>query len=197
MQLCAGRIGQLVNLTSLANDCGISDKTARAWLSLLETSFLIYTLQPHHKNFNKRVTKNAKIYFYDIGLAVHLLRMQEEQLATNYMYGGLFENMVISELYKGYYNRDIMPRIYFWRDHTGHEIDCVLDEGTRLIPIEIKSGLTINSDFFKGLSFWYTLTGDEQTKGYLIYGGDQEQKRTIATILGWQHTDSIIADLHD
>lgn len=197
MQLCAGRIGQIVNLTSLANDCGISDKTARGWLSILEASYILYVLQPHHKNFSKRLVKSPKIYFYDTGLASYLLRIKPEQIGTHYLNGGLFETMIISDLFKSYYNRGVVPRIYFWRDRTGHEIDCILDEGVDLIPIEIKRGHTINQSFFKNLTFWNELSQTDPEKNYIVYGGDAKQSRSKGKVLGWRKTDDIVGALYD
>jgi hypothetical protein len=197
MQLCAGRIGQVVNFTSLANDCGISDKTARGWLSILEASYILYVLQPHYKNFSKRLIKSPKIYFYDTGLASYLLRIKPEQMSTHYLNGGLFETMIISDLFKSYYNRGIVPRIYFWRDRTGREIDCILDEGVDLVPIEVKRGHTINQSFFKNLTFWNELSDTDPEKNYIVYGGDVQQQRSKGSVLGWRKTDAIVAKLYD
>ena len=192
LKLCAGRIGQLVNFSSLANECGITHNTAKHWLSILQASYIIFLLQPHHKNFSKRLVKSPKLYFYDTGLACALLDLQDpQQLATNYYFGGIFESMVISELLKNAYNNGETANIYFWRDSHGHEIDCILERGTQLIPLEIKAGETITRNFFKGLDWWNELTGSDPEKGYLVYGGIQNQQRSKAQVFGWRSIANI------
>lgn len=187
IKLCAGRIGQILNLTSLGNDCGISSGTAKSWLSILEASYIIFTLQPHYKNFSKRLVKAPKLYFYDTGLACSLLGINsEEQLRSHYLKGGLFESYVISDLMKQYYNKGFLPQIYFWRDKTGHEIDCLIENGERLTPIEIKSSQTINNDFFDGIEYWSNLAGLDQKNGFIIYAGEASQKRTKGNIVSWR-----------
>lgn len=192
MQLCAGRTGQLLNLTSLANDCAISPNTAKAWLSVLEASYIIFLLRPHHSNFNKRLIKAPKLYFYDTGLACALLNIENStQLVMHYLRGALVESLVIADIYKNFYNTAHSPHIYFWRDMQGHEIDCLIDKGTALLAIEIKSGKTIQSNFFDGLSFWHELSKQDLSHNYLVYAGAENQKRTIAHVLGWQSIDKI------
>ncbi|MEX0849155.1 MAG: ATP-binding protein [Candidatus Dependentiae bacterium] len=187
LQLCAGRIGQLVNFSSLASDAGISHNTARSWLSILQASYIIFLLQPHHKNFNKRLVKSPKLYFYDTGLACSLLGISEEkQLKTHYMVGGLFESLVISDIFKNIYNAGKKPKVYFWRDSHGHEVDCIIERGTELIPIEIKSGETITKNFFNGLYKWNNLSDTDPEKNYLIYGGTENQIRSKGKVLNWK-----------
>lgn len=187
IKLCAGRIGQIINLSSLANDCGITHNTAKAWLSVLESSYLVFLLQPHHKNFSKRLIKMPKLYFYDTGLACALLNVASpSQLKTHYLYGSLFESFVITELMKERFNAGLQPNCYFWRDRLGHEIDCVLDRGEQLIPIEIKSSKTITADYFTGLQYWTSLAGLSPEQGYVIYGGTDTQQRKQGRILSWQ-----------
>ncbi len=187
LKLCAGRVGQLLNLSSLANDAGITHNTARAWISVLEASYIVHLLPPHHQNFNKRLVKTPKLYFLDTGLATWLLGIQShEQLATHAQRGALFETWVISELLKARYNAGETSNLYFWRDRSGHEIDLLIDHGTDLSPVEIKSGQTINRDYFKGLDFWKKLSGESAGKAWLIYGGDASQTRTDVTVLPWQ-----------
>ncbi|HEB57225.1 MAG TPA: ATP-binding protein, partial [Gammaproteobacteria bacterium] len=160
LKLCAGRTGQLLNLSSLANDCGITHNTAKAWISVLEASYIVHLLPPHHQDFNKRLVKTPKLYFLDTGLASWLLGIQNsEQLATHVQRGALFETWVISELLKARYNAGETSNLYFWRDRSGHEVDLLIDQGTHLSPLEIKSGQTINRDYFKGLDFWRKLAG--------------------------------------
>ncbi len=173
LKLCSGRIGQLLNLSSLANDCGISHTTARQWLSVLESSYLVYLLQPHHQNFSKRLIKMPKIYFYDTGLACSLLGIESsKQLENHYLKGGLFENMVVSELLKYRFNQGKQPNVYFWRDKTGHEVDCIYELSGKLLPIEIKSSKTLSKDQFKNLHYFQKLSQQEQA--ILCYAGDIE-----------------------
>ena len=185
IKLCAGRIGQLLNMSNLAIETGVDHKTISSWLGILESSFVIYRLQPHHKNFNKRIVKMPKLYFYDTGLASTLLGIQNsEQLDTNPYRGALFENFVIAELIKKSFNKAQPHRIYFWRDNTGHEIDVILESANSLFPIEIKSGKTITSAYFSGLSFWNRIS--QQEGGTVIYGGDSYQKRSNGIeVLPW------------
>ncbi|HFD86152.1 MAG TPA: ATP-binding protein [Gammaproteobacteria bacterium] len=191
LKLCAGRTGQLLNLSSLANDCGITHNTAKAWISVLEASYIVHLLPPHHQNFNKRLVKTPKLYFLDTGLASWLLGIQNsEQLATHVQRGALFETWVISELLKARYNAGETSNLYFWRDRSGHEVDLVIDHGTHLSPLEIKSGQTINRDYFKGLDFWRKLADESAGKAWLVYGGDSRQTRTDVTILPWFEIDA-------
>jgi predicted AAA+ superfamily ATPase len=192
MQLCAGRAGQLLNITSLANDCGISDTTARRWIALLQASYIIFLLQPHHNNLGKRLTKSPKLYFFDIGLMRALLRIPQEQLASHHLRGNFFENLIISDLIKQYTNRGQRPALYFWRDHTGNEVDIIIEHGSQLIPIEIKSGQSVNTDFFKGLEFYQALAGKDAQEAYIVYGGKETQKRSKGTVLSWTAMDNLI-----
>ncbi len=193
IQLCAGRIGQTLNIASLASDCGISQITAKGWISLLEASYIIFLLQPHYKNFSKRLIKTPKLYFYDTGLACSLLGIEsQEQLAMHYLRGGLFESFVIAEFFKDYYNAGRVPRLYFWRDNHGHEIDCIVEQALTLIPVEIKSGKTVTTDFFENIHYWKQLAGDQASNGFIIYAGDNGQRRTDITVLNWQATDTVI-----
>ena len=137
VKLCAGRIGQLLNLTSLSNDCGISVNTARSWISILEASYIIFLLQPHHKNFSKRLIKSPKLYFYDPGLASYLLGIESpKMLFQHYLRGGLFESMVLCNLMKQRFNAGKTSNLYFWRDKTGLEVDCLIEKADGLVPIE-------------------------------------------------------------
>ena len=194
LKLCAGRIGQLLNMSSLANDCGISVTTVRSWISLLQASYVIFLLEPHYKNFSKRLIKAPKLYFFDTGIAAALLGIKsDEQLASHYLYGGLFESLVMSELFKSYYNSGQFPHIYFWRDSIGHEVDCIIEHGQRLTPLEIKSGYTINSDYFSGLNYWNGLSGFDPSQGFVVYGGDRDQKRSEGTVVSWRNIDRIVS----
>ncbi|HHH48137.1 MAG TPA: ATP-binding protein [Gammaproteobacteria bacterium] len=191
LKLCAGRTGQLLNLSSLANDCGITHNTAKAWISVLEASYIVHLLPPHHQNFNKRLVKTPKLYFLDTGLACRLLGIRNsEQLATHVQRGALFETWVISELLKARYNAGETSNLYFWRDRSGHEVGLLIDQGTHLSPLEIKFGQTINRDYFKGLEFWKKLAGESAGKAWLVYGGDSRQTHTDVTILPWFEIDA-------
>lgn len=184
--LCAGRSGQLLNLSGLGNDCGISHDTARRWLSMLETSFVVFRLQPHHANFNKRLTKSAKLYFLDTGLLCFLLQIENaRQLRTHAMRGMIFENFVIAELLKSYYNSGRDPRLAFWRDHRGNEVDLIIESASGPMPVEIKSGATIATDFFKGLRYWGKLA-ERQNAGVLVYGGDSSMRRDGYEVRSWR-----------
>lgn len=197
LQLCAGRIGQLLNLNALGAECGVSFPTARQWLSILEASYIVFTLQPHFKNFNKRITKTPKLYFYDTGLAANLLRIQSpDMLAVSPFRGALFENLIIADLYKQYCNIGIRPPLYFWRGSTElYEVDCLLDEGNTLYPIEIKSGQTIAHDFFRGLTYWNELAQVSPDNGYLVYGGTEDQQRSVGNVLGWRSAANLVEQI--
>lgn len=185
LKLCAARIGQPLNILNLASEAGISQITARAWLSILEASFIIFVLPSYHENLSKRVVKSPKLYFYDVGLATHILGLDAEFLKQkrNIM-GQLFENMIILDLYKENLNRSLNYRFYFWRDTNLKEIDLILERGANIKPVEIKSSQTIQSNFFDNLN-WLKDTMKLENKGILIYSGDQIQKRTHNTVLSW------------
>lgn len=187
LKMCAGRCGQLLNLSSLGNDCGISHNTAKAWLSLLETSFITFRLQPYYRNFSKRLVKSPKLYFYDTGLVCHLLGMkQPEDLKTHYLRGGIFESFVISELKKHAYNLAQIPSMYFWQDKSKLEVDCVIESGEHLKAIEIKSAKTISSDFIDNLTTWETLLpAGTSHEMQLIYAGNKSQQRSEVQIFPW------------
>jgi len=185
--LCAARIGQLVNFTSLGNDCGISDATVKRWLTILEASYIIFQLRPYHDKLGKRLIKSPKLYFYDTGLASFLLKIKDPiELATHPNRGNLFESFIISDIIKWFYNHGKLPSVYFWQNQTGHEVDCIIDQGLRKIPIEIKAGRTVKSNFFQGLEYWNQLTDNESHNGYVIYGGSSKQIRGYANLISWQ-----------
>jgi predicted AAA+ superfamily ATPase len=192
LKLCAGRVGQLLNLNSLANDCGISPNTAKSWISVLEASYIIFLLQPHHRNFNKRLVKMPKLYFIDTGLASSLLEIRSEnQLSTHYLRGVLFENLIISEFIKERYNRGLRNNCYFWRDNKGIEIDCIIENGNNLTPVEIKSSNTFNQDFFKHLNWWNKLTDNSNKNSFVIYGGDLSRNMKEGALLSWQELSDV------
>ena len=192
LRLCAGRSGQLVNLSGLAGDCGITHNTAKAWIAVLEASYIVYLLQPHHQNFNKRLVKTPKLYFLDTGLAAWLLGIRDpDQLRLHPLYGSLFESFVVSEFLKARWHAGLEPNLYFWRDRSGHEVDLLVDEGSRIMPVEVKSGQTVAADFLKPIHRWQALAGDAAGPARLIYGGTVRQERTNCTIIPWRQLAGI------
>lgn len=188
LEICAGRIGQLVNLSEIGNMVGVSYQTVNKWIGILETSFIVHLLRPYHKNYNKRIVKSPKLYFYDTGLACALLNIRSVgDLQRHFAKGALFENFIINEILKNHLNRKNRPRAYFWNAAGAHEIDLILDQGNRLLPIEIKSGRTINRNFFKGLKYFQSASNVPTEDSYLIYGGEEVQQRSVANVLGWEH----------
>ncbi len=178
VRLCAARTGQLLNLSNLATETGVDVKTANSWLGVLETSFIVFRLQPYYRNFNKRVVKMPKLYFYDTGLASTLLGIESPtQLTLNHYRGNLFENLVVVEMLKRRFNMGKQNNLFFWRDNTGNEIDLLIENHNELVPVEIKSGQTISSEMFKGLEFWQKLQKTEN-KCYLVYSGEMSQQRS-------------------
>lgn len=193
LKMCAARTGQLLDLTSIGNDCGVSHNTVKAWINILEASFIIFLLRPYFKNFNKRLVKSPKIYFYDTGLLCHLLGIESfEQLKTHYLRGGIFESFILSELIKNKINKKKNIYLYFWRDQRRHEIDCLIENGSLLMPIEIKSAKTIHLDFFDGLNYWNKLAKNSSKNTFLIYGGDENQTRNQGKIISWKNLENIL-----
>lgn len=177
LALCAGRVGQQLNYSNLAVETGMDVKTVQAWLGVLQASYIVFLLPPFYKNFNKRIVKSPKLYFYDTGLASYLLRIEDAGALFQHPYrGALFENLVVSELLKNRFNQGRRSNLYYWRDNVGHEIDVVIDNGIEIIPVEAKSGSTITGDFFKGLAYWAELANTP--KGLVFYGGDESQERS-------------------
>ena len=195
--LCAGRIGQVLNLTSLANDAGIAVNTAKAWLSLLEAGFIIYQIQPYHKNFSKRLIKSPKLYFYDTGVACSLLKLTDpEMLNTHYLYGSLFENLVISEIIKNQCHAGKRPSVYYWRESNGVEIDCIIEQGNNEITaLEIKGGQTFTKDYMRNLrNFAKNDTGFKINKA-IVYAGEQSTTINDVQLIPWSKLSSKINEL--
>lgn len=189
LRMCAARSGQLLNLSSLAADCGITHNTAAAWISVLEASYIIHLLRPHYRNFNKRLVKSPKLYFCDVGLAAWLLGIHKpEEMAFHAQRGNLFETLIVSELLKQCWHDGRPSNLYFWRDSKGLEIDLVLEQGEQLLPIEIKSGATIAADFTDNLKKWAHLSGNPQQQSWLIYGGEQRFTSGTTEIIPWRET---------
>ena len=191
IKLCAARCGQLLNLSSLASDCGVSHNTVRAWISVLEASYVVFLLQPHHQNFGKRLVKTPKLYFVDTGLAAFLLGIRDPQhLSIHSARGALFENFVISELLKRRYNEGLPSNLFFWRNNAGVEVDLVIEQGEQLIPVEIKSGQTFSSDFLAGLQKWMRLAGETCLAPRLVYGGEENMTRSGILVQSWTAIDA-------
>lgn len=191
-QLCAGRIGQLLNYANLASDAGISPGTAKAWLSILESSFILYRLQPYHRNFSKRLIKSSKLYFYDTGVACSLLGIRDAgQVNLHYLKGALFENLIINEFIKRRFHRGDNHQPYFWQDNHGKEIDCLLVDGERATPVEIKAGRTMSTSYFDNLKYWRPLAGLPEDQGYVVYGGEQSIQTSAGGLVSWRDLQSI------
>lgn len=193
VKLCAGRTGQLLNLSSLATECGITHNTAKSWISVMEASYLVFLLRPHSVNFNKRLVKMPKIYFYDVGLVSWLLGIRSiDQIVTHPLRGNIFETFIISELFKSVLNKGEKPSFFFWRDSNGNEIDLIAEQGTSLVPIEIKSGRTITHEAFAGLEKWLALAGKKAVSPKLIYGGDESYTQKGIKVAGWKDIGQLL-----
>lgn len=196
IQLCAGRVGQILNVNSLATDASIDTRTAKSWLSLLETSYIIFLLNPYYKNFNKRLIKSPKIYFYDSGLLCSLLGIESVgELKTHYARGSIFESAIISEFTKYFYNQNRNPRLYFWRDHRGEEIDCLIDRASYLFPVEIKSSMTIQDNFFTNIARFAEVGGELVKRSFVVYTGEEKQSRTVAEVVPWGQLELVYNNL--
>ncbi len=192
IKMCAGRVGQLLNIANLANDCGITQVTAKSWLSVLEASYIIYFLQPHSKNFNKRLVKMPKMYFCDTGLVCSLLGIKDKnQVQPHYLYGALFENFIINEFQKFFYNNVIEPELYFWRDKNGKEIDLIIEMQNKLMAVEIKAGETFVGDYFKNLKYWNKLSGNSEENSFIVYGGKKNLKTSNGELFSWLNISGI------
>nr|WP_319539056.1 ATP-binding protein [uncultured Methanospirillum sp.] len=193
LRMCANRVGQIVNFSSIGSDCGINHKTVKEWISLLETSGIVFLLKVHHKNFNKRLIQMPKVYFSDPGLAAYLAGIKSaEEIVTHPLKGGLFETLIIGELLKFRLNRGLEPNLFFWRDKTGHEIDCIIELSIdEAIPVEIKAGRTIAGDYFKNLMYWNKLSGQSPDRSFVVYGGDQNQNRREGRVIGYGDLDQV------
>lgn len=187
MQLLAGRVGQLVNLSSLANDVGVNYKTIESWFSILEASYIAYFLQPYYQNYGKRVIKAPKIYFYDVGLLCYLLKINSvTELESHFAYGHIFENFIITEIIKNNFNLRKNKQVYFWRDSNGNEVDAVIDSGEKKQGVEIKAARTFNPDMLKGLSIWSTINPKTNHPTNLVYTGEIEQKTQEHVVINWK-----------
>jgi uncharacterized protein len=198
MKLCAARTGQIINYTSLASDCEISLATVKSWISVLEASFVIFQLQPFSAQFTRRLIKSPKLYFYDAGLVASLLGLESvEDIKISPYRGNIIETLIVSEIMKLYLNHNRTPHLYFLRDKTGHEIDCVIEKANKIIPVEIKSKMTAAMNLFDNVHFWQTISeqdkksGINMENGYVVYTGQETQKRSYGTFLSWKDIDKI------
>jgi predicted AAA+ superfamily ATPase len=190
--MCATRTGQLLNLSALAADCGITHNTARAWLSVLEASYLVTLLQPYHRNLGKRLTKTPKLYFLDTGFAAWLAGVRDaRELVVGGLRGPLFETFIVAEFLKHKRNHLRQEELFFWRDHAGHEIDLLVERGDQLITIECKAGQTVAEDWFTPLEQFSTLAG--AAAGLILYGGDSGQARSRFPVIGWRNINDALA----
>jgi uncharacterized protein len=184
LRLCAGRIGSALNLSSLASDCSISVNTAKAWISVLEASYVIYLLPPYYENFSKRLIKSPKLFFYDTGLVCSLLGLRRADLVESfYMRGNLFENLVVSEVLKHFYNGGQAASCYYWQDKTGREVDLLIEADQGLLAVEVKAGMTLTMNHFDQLTYWNKLSGNPASKSYVVYGGPLRQVTTSGTFI--------------
>lgn len=189
VRICAGRIGQILNMEEMGGEIGVSSHTIKEWLSILEASFIIVRLQPYFENFGKRIIKSPKLFFTDVGFATYLLGIENAmQVSRDPLRGHLVENLVLLELMKWRLNHGLDPQLYYYRDLQKNEIDVIFKDGHHLIPIEIKSSKTFHSDFLSKLRFFQDLAGEKVMKGYLIYAGDQEQKVGAINVLNYRHS---------
>lgn len=187
LKMCAARSGQLLNLSALAADCGISHVTAREWLTVLEASYIVFLLRPYHRNFGKRLVKMPKLYFLDTGLMAYLLGIRDaETLATHASRGLLFESLVVSEWIKRQFNAGQSADLHFWRDSAGHEVDLLVPQGGQFLPVEIKSGSTFSTDWTAALHKLAALFGDEALQPGILYGGDGAFERGGCRVAGWR-----------
>lgn len=190
VRLCAARAGNVINLNSLANECGISQPTAKSWLSVLESSYIIFQLQPYFSNLNKRVTKSAKLYFYDSGLLCHLLNITDaDSMKLSAHKGNVFENMIIAEYLKSSYHQNLLHDFWFWSDAAGHEVDLLWQNDERLNLVEIKATQTIMSDLFKGMAYFENLAPQLVKSKTLVYAGMENQQRSSEKVVSWYAID--------
>lgn len=194
LRLCAARTGQLLNISALAGETGIANTTARAWLSVLEASDLLFLLPPYHRNFGKRLVKAPKLYFVDTGLACWLLGIRDpETLALHPLRGAIFETLVVGDFLKARLNAGLPPDLYFWRDNNGLEADLVFEAGGRLQPVEIKSGGTVTPDYIRAGQRSARFAGDEALQPWLVYGGDDSYERSGVRVIGWRRLPDVLS----
>lgn len=192
IRLLAGRVGQLVNFSSLSSDVGVAVNTIKAWVGVLEASYIILSLKPHHENFAKRLVQQPKIYFYDTGLLCYLLGIENpKQVDTHFARGNIFENLVIIDLLKNKLNNAQQGDLFFWRDKIGKEVDCILESAGKIYPIEIKSSITKSLHFFDGLNYYKSLAKSRSKKSFVVYGGKERVETKNGLMLPWSSMDEL------
>ncbi len=192
IRLLAGRVGQLVNFSTLASDVGVAVNTIKAWLGVLEASYIIFLLKPHHQNFTKRLVQQPKVYFYDTGLLCYLLGIQNpKQVDTHFARGNIFENLVVIDLLKNKLNNAQQDNLFFWRDKNGKEVDCIIENAGKLYPIEIKSSQTKSMHFFDGLNYYRGLAKLKSKKSFVVYGGKEKADTKDGLMLPWDAMDEL------
>lgn len=191
---CAERVGQCINYTELGKECRISDQTTRKWLTILESNYIIFRLQPYEKTLSKQT---PKLFFYDSGLVCYLLRLHKEELAMHSKRGNIFESFIISEIAKNFYNRGYEPTIFFWQDKAKHEVDCIIKYGIHLVATEIKSGRTPSPRYFDNLVYWKEHLGPQEREPvcYVIYGDNKDRITGYKNLISWQSISSIMTFL--
>jgi len=193
LKLLAGRSGQILNMNSLGNECGVSHNTISSWIAVLEASYIIKIVRPYYKNINKRLVKNPKVFFLDTGLMCFLLNIfNSDQLVSHPLRGAIFETYVFSELLKQHYNQSIPDNIYFFRDHQGNEVDFLLENADGVDLIEVKSSATFNDHFISGIKYFEKLYGEQKNR-FVVYGGDKESfEYKGIKVVNWQGIRSLI-----
>jgi len=193
-RLCAGRTGQLLNLSALGGEAGVTHSTARAWLGVLEASYLVHLLPPYHRNFGKRLVKTPKLYFIDAGLAAWLLGIRDAAtLVLHPLRGALFETLIVSEVLKHRRNRGVPADIYFWRDNNGLEADLLIEDGSVLQPVEIKSGRTVTPDYIRAAQSTGRILAGQGRMPWLIHGGDESYERSGVRAIAWRALPEALA----
>ena len=192
VKLCAGNVGQLVNASSLGEACSIDAKTVKHWLSVLQATYVLKLVQPYHSNLKKRLVKSPKLYFFDTGLVCSLLGITEvSHLETHPLRGALFETWVFSELYKARLIRGLRANIFFWRDHTGLEVDFILEQGVHVMPVEVKSGQSVHPAHFKNIRTWCELEKTNAVSPTLVFGGDDRSTWHEVSVIGWREAGNL------
>jgi predicted AAA+ superfamily ATPase len=188
LRLCAARTGQILNMSEISRDVGVSVPTIKKWLSILEASYQIYLLPPHFRNFGKRIIKNPKLYFLDTGLATFLLGLHDkEPLLKGPMFGPLFETMIVSEWIKAFYNRGERPELYYWRSKTGIEVDLIIDRNGKLYPVEIKSTSTLLPGHIESMKKWMNMAGSYSESGAVIADIPEAFDMKGCRVLSWKN----------
>lgn len=185
LKVCASRVGQEVNYTSIGNDTGVDQKTVLSWFDILEASFIAFRLQPFYNNLGKRLTQMTKLYFYDTGLCCSLLELEtESHVNTHPLRGALFENLIVLELLKARFNNGQRSNLFYWRDRTGNEIDVLLDQSAQVVPVEIKTSATFTTDYVKGINYWKKINPNVK-KAFVVFTGKTASLDKIS-ILNWK-----------